>query len=592
MARTWQGSDTTKLPLTYTEQKSEGPEPAIQYSVHRNGSDFRYEIQLPGHSATSMKVETVMGGDRHGLSFLLRVPKLEGIALARAPLVEARYLRYAPENRLVLSPGFPTEKPPTFETALGRVLSPQFEAKCLGCHGQPRVHGTATEKGVSCESCHGPGREHLAAIARKANDKAIQNPAKLPVPQQMESCTQCHSGFSVVEDPLPSDLLISNQVNALKNSECWRQSAGQITCTKCHDPHRDSPTEALIAKSERTCQGCHNTKGAQHAAVCPVNRTRGCVGCHMPEQKKDSFHMADHWIRVHAAQPAPPPAHDVTWRTRIVPNHLYLRMIVTSDRAKADSLRQQLSSGASFFELARDNSTDEATAPAGGFLGDLDANEMDVSWRAAALALLPGQVSNVVEANGGYVLFQRMPRNFRESANTHFQTAMDLRAKNKREEAGAELLEALQIYPRFLRALTWLGVTFGESGEGSRSIAVLKFATQLYPQDAGAHFNLGVAYGAAGNPDEEMNEYKRALEIEPDLVPAYLNLGAALYAARRLEEAGEAYRAGLNANPLIASLHYSLAVVLQDQGKAEESQNEFRIASKIDPKVGNQPAAH
>ena len=454
------------------------------------------------------------------------------------------------------------------------------------------MHGTSAEAGVSCESCHGPGGNHLAAISRNSDDKAIANPAKWPVAQQMQPCSQCHSGFSAVEDPLPSDLLISNQVNALKNSECWRQTAGQITCTNCHDPHRDRPQNSVVAASEKTCRQCHSARVVQHAAICPVNQDNGCVGCHMPEQKKDSFRMADHWIRVHAEQRAPASPRNPAWQTRISPRNLYLRILVTNDRTKASDLQRKLIEGSAFFETARDNSMDDTTAPAGGYLGDVEAREMDPGWANAALALASGQISPVIESSGKYVILQRLPRNFRQSADAHFQTAMALRNTGNREQSAAELLEALKIYPRFLRALTWLGVTFGETGNATRGVAVLRFATQLYPQDAGAHFNLGIAYGSAGKTDQEILEYKRALDIEPDLVSAYLNLGAILYAEQRYEESVQIYHEGINANPLIASLHYSLSIVLQQQGKTEEAQKEMELASKIDPNVSASRSPH
>src|SRR6185312_5640156 len=108
-----------------------------------------------------------------------RVPDIGGLKLNRAPLVEGRYLHYAPANRLELSPGFAKEKPATYETAFGRVLSPQFERKCVTCHGQPRTRGTHVDVGVTCESCHGPGQAHLSALAKKSRDLAILNPKKL-----------------------------------------------------------------------------------------------------------------------------------------------------------------------------------------------------------------------------------------------------------------------------------------------------------------------------------------------------------------------------------------------------------------------------
>ncbi|MFL6350370.1 MAG: tetratricopeptide repeat protein [Bryobacteraceae bacterium] len=585
MARTWQGVETKELPAEYSEIHAEGPPPAIEYALKRTGQKLQYRVQMPGHPAQELPVETVIGGERHGLSFLLRVPALEGSPLPLARLVEARYFHSAAQNRLAFSLGFPEDKPSTYETAFGRVLTPYLERRCLSCHVQPRSRGTQIETGVSCENCHGPGQPHLVAISKHSRDLGILNPKKLPVAERMRPCSQCHAGSSLVADPLPDDLLISDQVTALKNSECWRESAGGITCTNCHDPHKDASRHVLVARAEKTCLGCHRAPVANHAALCPVNRITGCVGCHMPNQIRGAFAIAEHWIRVHPGQNVKAAAHNPAWRSTIAPKHLYLRMIVLDDRAKASLIRNQLLSGGSFFELARSNSIDQSTAVNGGYLGDLEASKLDPGWSAAALKLQPGEISHVLEANDKYFIVQRMSRNFREDAQALFDKAMELRKQGKQQESINQMLEALKIYPRLLRALTWLGAAYGEGGNPTVSAGILTIATQLYPQDAGAHFNLAIAYGAL-KKDDELAEYKRTIDIDPDYVPAYLNWGGALYAKGQYEEAIQLYRQGINVNPLNASLHYSLSTALEQQNKMQEANDEMALALKIDPNVG------
>jgi predicted CXXCH cytochrome family protein len=411
------------------------------------------------------------------------------------------------------------------------------------------------------------------------------NPKKLPVAERMVTCSQCHGGSSIVEDPMPYDTLISNQVTALKNTECWRQTDGDITCTECHDPHRDTPTPALTAKSEKACLRCHSVTLTKHAALCPVNRVKGCVGCHMPDQTRGAFIMSDHWIRVHPEQKIEVAAHNPAWRTKIPPKRLYLRMLVLDDREKASALRQQILAGGSFFELARANSVDRATVNTGGFLGDLDRSQLDPALSAAALKLQPGEISNVVESSGKYFTLQRMPRNFREDAEAVFNKAMDHRKQGKLQESKDELLEALKIYPRLLRALNWLAAMYTQGGNPGVSVNILTLATRLYPDDSDAHFNLALAYGAMGNA-EEIAEYRRALKIDPDLVVTYINWGAALYEKGQYQDAIKVYREGINVNPLIASLHYSLGLALEQEKKTAEAEAEMALARKIDPNVG------
>jgi tetratricopeptide (TPR) repeat protein len=279
------------------------------------------------------------------------------------------------------------------------------------------------------------------------------------------------------------------------------------------------------------------------------------------------------------------PAHNPAWRTTITPKHLYLRMIVSDEPGKASAIRQKLLSGGSFFELASAESVDRATGVNGGYLGDLEASKMDPAWSAVALKLQPGEISGVVESNGKYVTLQRMPRNFREDAESVFNKAMDLRKQGKPQECATQLLEALKIYPHLLRAMTWLGAIYGQGGNPGVSAGILTIATRLYPRDAGAHFNLALAYGATGNT-EEIPEYRRTIEIDPDYVLAYLNWGATLYEKGQYDEAIKVYRQGIDVNPLFASLHYSLGLALEQQKKTAEAEAELALAAKIDPNVG------
>lgn len=585
MARTWQGvAVNPQLPASYSQTHAEGPAPEIEYALKRAGPNLQYRVQMPSQPALDFPVESMVGGVRHGISFLFRVPALDGLPMPRARLLEARYFHYAEGNHLALSLGFPDEKPSNYETALGRVLTPYLEVRCLGCHGAPRTHGTRVETGVACENCHGPGQPHLAAVSGHARDLRILNPGKLPVAERMRPCTQCHAGSSVVEDPMPDDTLISDQVTALKNSECWRQSGGEVTCTNCHNPHQDAPRSVLVARSEKTCLGCHSAAVTKHAGLCPINRVAGCVGCHMANETRGAFVIAEHWIRVQPEQKTEVRAHNPAWRTTITPKHLYLRKIVLDEREKAAAIRRRLLSGESFFELARVDSIERGTIN-GGYLGDLEASQLDPAWSAAALKLQPGEISDVVEANGKYIVLQRMPRNFREDAEAVFNKAMDLRKQGKQQESMNEMLEALKIYPHLLRAMTWLGAAYGQSGNPTVSAGILTIATQLYPRDAGAHFNLALAYGATGNT-EEIPEYRRTLDIDPDYVLAYLNWGAALYEKGQYVEAIKVYREGIDVNPLFASLHYSLGLALEQEKKTAEADAEMALAKKIDPNAG------
>ncbi len=562
MALSWRKS------VPYSADKEEGGA-----SYHFTQDVLR--VSLPARPMATFPVEAMVGGPRHGVSFLVRLQELNGLKLARAPLIEARYLRSADSGNLVLSPGFPAEQPVSYETAIGRVLSPSFEKKCLSCHGSPQYTG-AREAGVQCEECHGPGQAHLAAVAKSQPAKVIINPAKLSNDQSLELCARCHAGFGELIDPLPDDVLISNQVTAMRNSECYIQSGQGFSCLTCHDPHADARSND--PRPVKTCLGCH-ASAAVKAAVCPINAKDDCIRCHMPTQRKGAFELVDHWIRVHPKKGSSPVTAER--QTHVRPRRLFLRILVTKDRVEAESLREQLLKGAVFFDLARDHSIDPS-APSGGFLGETSVENLDPALADVACALSPGAISAVVPLHAKYMLIQRLPRDFRWQAFALEEEVSALKLKGSLDQAIAKYQESLAINPNFLRALVFLGVAFGEKGEKQRALAALEQAAYLFPRDPSAHYNLGIAYGAARRTADEIASYRRALDLEPDLVPAYLNLGAALLSAGQTEAAGQAFEQGLQVNPLAATLYYNLGQVREQQGRTAEAREAFQLAAKID----------
>jgi hypothetical protein len=188
----------------------------------------------------------------------------------------------------------------------------------------------------------------------------------------------------------------------------------------------------------------------------------------MADEKRGAFTISEHWIRAPLNQKRTV-ALNAAGRTTIVPRHLFLRLMIFNDREKASDIQRQLSNGGSFLDLARANSVDPATAEGGGYLGDVETAQLDPAWSSAALPLEPGETSPIIEANGKYFIVQRMSRTFRQEAEAVFNSAMDLRKQGRVQDSSRELLGALKLYPRLLRALTYLGIEYGE-GEMPRPV--------------------------------------------------------------------------------------------------------------------------
>jgi hypothetical protein len=584
MARTWLGQGLDDRLSNSPLSKTEGSAAPVAYRLSRTSGQTIWRVKLPGKLPLDAPIEASMGGSRHGYSLFARISGIGGVKLSRQPLVETRFL-LGPRQELLFSPGHSAEKPTSYQTAIGRVLSPQFERKCLTCHGAPGT-GYAGEPGVRCEHCHGPGAAHL----QSRNGGTIVNPAKLTNAARIERCAQCHADGHDLADPMPEDLLIANQANALVRSECYIQSGEALSCSTCHGPHEDAlPDDRRYVQA---CLSCHSAGAARHAAICPVNATGDCVVCHMPTQPKDSFRMVDHWIRVvpgtatvrshDAARSLTVRSHDAA-RSLVPAKRVFLRMLLVSSPQEALGIRAELERGAPFFDLARRHSTDDSAA-SGGFLGAMWFDRMEPKLAAAAAKLDYGEIGPVIAAPAGQIVLQRLPRDFRWRANALFLEATDLKRKGQLRAALAKNQQALELYPAFLRALLFLGMSLGEQNDAGRAASVLETAARLYPRDTGTQLNLGIAYGALGRTGEEIEAYRRALAGEPDLVSAYLNLGAALLSAGQLEQAAETFHQGIQVNPLAPALYYNLSLVYEQQGKSVEARETMAVAAKIDPR--------
>jgi Flp pilus assembly protein TadD len=146
------------------------------------------------------------------------------------------------------------------------------------------------------------------------------NPAKLTAARRDDICMQCHlegvariamAGRAQTDfqpgDTLSDDLAIFvradaardqlgavSQFEALELSACKRQSGDALTCTTCHDPHRQVEASEKAEYYRARCLTCHATKTRGHH-----DDRHDCTLCHMPRRESaDIGHtmVTDHRI--------------------------------------------------------------------------------------------------------------------------------------------------------------------------------------------------------------------------------------------------------------------------------------------------------
>lgn len=99
------------------------------------------------------------------------------------------------------------------------------------------------------------------------------------------------------------------------------------------------------------------------------------------------------------------------------PNTIHLAHILVATKAAADSIEAQLTKGADFGTLAKQDSTDTGSKTSGGDLGEHDqtnsdqSNQLDATFMAAALKLKAGEISAPVQTQYGFHIIKCVSRN-------------------------------------------------------------------------------------------------------------------------------------------------------------------------------------
>ena len=247
-------------------------------------------------------------------------------------LFQAPFTFYTQDSILDFPPGFEHGKNTRFTRKIG--------LECMTCHNAfPHfILGSENKfesvpSGIDCERCHGPGDLHVSNIqsgilidTSKFFDYSIVNPVNLSIELQNELCSRCHiQGNSVLKynmsffDFKPGmylnevmdvylprytnsddDFIMASHLDRMKQSKCFIQSDGQMSCLGCHNPHV-SVKNTNILNYNNSCFSCHSSESCTEIEEERLINKDDCVSCHMKESKTiDIPHVTitDHKIKV------------------------------------------------------------------------------------------------------------------------------------------------------------------------------------------------------------------------------------------------------------------------------------------------------
>jgi tetratricopeptide (TPR) repeat protein len=151
------------------------------------------------------------------------------------------------------------------------------------------------------------------------------------------------------------------------------------------------------------------------------------------------------------------------------------------------------------------------------------------------------------------------------------QAGTEALAQGNLETAEARFALALEFHPRFVEALTNLGLVEMQRGNLTRAKLLFERARRINADLAQPHHALGVVAERERRPDVASDHYREALRVNPGFGPSRANLGRMLFAAGRYDEAREQFARLVEVDPALLAGRTGLVETLLQLGRGAES---------------------
>jgi predicted O-linked N-acetylglucosamine transferase (SPINDLY family)/predicted SAM-dependent methyltransferase len=167
----------------------------------------------------------------------------------------------------------------------------------------------------------------------------------------------------------------------------------------------------------------------------------------------------------------------------------------------------------------------------------------------------------------------------------HYMLGCCFQAQRKNDDAVTAFARAVELDPKFAKAMNNLGCTLEAAGNLRGAFECYDRALELDPGLAVASYNKGNAFRQTGDPAQAIACMRAGLAIDPRHADWRCNLGELLFDRLELDEAVASYRAAIEIDPSYARAWAGLGLGLQGLGRNEEAESSLRKAIELDPKL-------
>ncbi len=178
-------------------------------------------------------------------------------------------------------------------------------------------------------------------------------------------------------------------------------------------------------------------------------------------------------------------------------------------------------------------------------------------------------------------IFRFALQRFPQSSRLHVAQGVAYYARGEFDQAVRSLVAGVDLAPRDLRPLVFLGLMIDLTPESAGAVQKkLRSFADLYPNQAQAQYLCGLSLAKANNPDAEAY-LQRATALAPRMAEPHLELGKIYADSNRPALAIRALETALRWSPGLAQAHYRLSQLYQRTGQAALATQHLQAFRKL-----------